>query len=57
MADGNEAFEAATREPFGLILMDCQMPEVDGYTATRAIREAEARENYPWADRKDDPPG
>ena len=46
VTDGNEAFEVATREPFGLILMDCQMPEVDGYTATRAIREAEAGENF-----------
>ena len=46
VTDGNEALEVATREPFGLILMDCQMPEVDGYTATRAIREAEARENF-----------
>jgi two-component system sensor histidine kinase/response regulator len=45
VTNGNEALEAATREPFGLILMDCQMPEVDGYAATRAIREAEARQN------------
>jgi two-component system sensor histidine kinase/response regulator len=47
VTNGNEALEAATREPFGLILMDCQMPEVDGYAATRAIREAEARQNSP----------
>ena len=45
--NGNGALEAATRKPFGLILMDCQMPEVDGYAATRAIREAEARQNSP----------
>ena len=47
VTNGNEALEAATRKPFGLILMDCQMPEVDGYAATRAIREAEARQDSP----------
>jgi two-component system, sensor histidine kinase and response regulator len=37
-ADGYEALEALDRSRFSAVLMDCQMPELDGYAATRALR-------------------
>ncbi len=39
--DGAQALEQLTRNPVDLVLMDCQMPVMDGYTTTRHIRERE----------------
>ena len=45
--DGVEALDVLSRRAVDLVLMDCQMPVMDGYTATQHIRDRETRQRLP----------
>jgi signal transduction histidine kinase/CheY-like chemotaxis protein len=42
VANGIEVLQAIQKVPYDIIIMDCQMPEMDGYTAAAEIRKLEA---------------
>ena len=48
VANGLEVLEALRRQSYDVILMDVQMPELDGISATRVIRERYRDSNSPW---------
>ena len=45
--NGSQALEKVRTDPFDVVLMDVQMPVMDGYEATRAIRKLEGMETIP----------
>ena len=45
--NGVEAVSMFEQAPYDVILMDCQMPELDGFGATRRIRELQSPDRIP----------
>ncbi len=46
VSNGIEALQSLERADYDLVLMDCEMPEMDGYQTTAAIREREGKDRH-----------